>query len=80
MKSFDFAKAYYWRIELVEPEDPDDDRYIFLHGEDGEVVGPLTVGLAQAWIDRFSRRCLRDDRVRQTTEVGFLAKPPGKPD
>ena len=55
-KEFDYAQIYYWRIEIFEPEDPDDDRYIFLYGEEGEIVGPMTVELAQAWIRRFSRR------------------------
>jgi len=55
-KPYDLAQAYYWEIELIEPDDPDDTRYIMLHGEDGEVVGPLTVPMAQAWIDGFSRR------------------------
>ena len=50
------AIAYYWRVELIEPEDPDDDRYVVLHGEDGEMVGPLTVAFAQAWINRFRIR------------------------
>jgi hypothetical protein len=50
------ATAYYWRIQLIEPDDPDDERYVLLHGEEGEVVGPMTVALAQAWIDRSSRR------------------------
>jgi hypothetical protein len=55
-KSFDFARIYYWRVQLIEPADPDDDRYVLLHGEDGETVGPLTVAAAQYWIDRFTRR------------------------
>ena len=53
-KTYDHAQFYYWRVEIIEPPDPDDDRYVLLHGDDGEVVGPLTVALAQAWIDRFS--------------------------
>jgi len=50
--SFDFARVYYWHIQLFEPDDPDDERYVLLHGEEGEVLGPLTVPEAQAWIDR----------------------------
>lgn len=53
---FDLAKIYYWEIELVEPDDPDDDRYVYLHGDQGEIVGPLNVELAQAWIDHFTDR------------------------
>jgi len=53
------SKVPYWRIEIVEPDDPDDQRCIFLHGDQGEVVGPMTVGLAQAWIDHFSVYRLR---------------------
>ena len=53
-KPYDFAQAYYWEIELIEPDDPDDPRYVVLHGEDGEVVGPLTVLMAQAWLDRLN--------------------------
>ena len=49
----DFTKLYYWRIEIVQPEDPADERCILLHGEQGEIVGPLTIELAQAWIDHF---------------------------
>ena len=50
---FDFAQAYYWRIEFVEPQNPDDDRYVLLHGDEGEIVGPLTMSLAEAWIAHF---------------------------
>jgi hypothetical protein len=50
---FDYAKAYYWRVEFIEPSDPDDDRYVVLHGDEGEVVGPLTISLAERWMVRF---------------------------
>ena len=50
---FDFAQASYWQVQFVEPEDPDDDRYVLLHGEEGEVVGPMTMALAEAWMDYF---------------------------
>jgi hypothetical protein len=55
-RRFDFAKAYYWQMDFVEPSDPDDDRYVVLYGEEGEVVGPLTVALAQTWMEHFSSR------------------------
>jgi hypothetical protein len=55
-KSFDLAQIYYWHVQLVDPDDPDDNRYVLLHGEEGETVGPFTVAAAQYWIDRFSRR------------------------
>jgi len=50
-QDYDYAQTYYWSIRLIEPDDPDDNRYVVLHGDDGEVVGPLTVAEAQAWID-----------------------------
>jgi len=53
-RRFDLAMVCYWRVQLIEPNDPDDQRYVVLHGEDGEMIGPLTVALAQVWIDRFS--------------------------
>ena len=55
-REYDSATVYYWHIELIEPENPDDNRYVLLHGEEGETVGPLTVALAQAWIDHFRSR------------------------
>lgn len=55
-REHDPRQEYYWRIELIEPDDRDDNRCVVLHGEDGEVVGPLTVAHAQAWIDRFKNR------------------------
>jgi hypothetical protein len=55
-RSSDLAQIYYWSIQLIEPDDPDDDHYVLLHGEEGETIGPLTVALAQTWIDQLSRR------------------------
>jgi hypothetical protein len=57
----DYAKAYYWRVEFIEPSDPEDDRYVMLHGDEGEVVGPLTMSLAETWMNRFNARRPRSD-------------------
>ena len=56
---FDFATFYYWRIQFIEPLDPDDDRYVVLHGDEGEIVGPLTMALATAWTQAFNAPILR---------------------
>jgi len=54
-KAFDYARVYYWRIQLFEPDDPDDERYVLLRGEEGEIAGPMTVPQAQDWMNRHSR-------------------------
>jgi hypothetical protein len=53
-REYDYAQVYYWRIELIEPDDPEDNRYVVLHGDDGEIVGPMTVASAQSWVLRCS--------------------------
>jgi hypothetical protein len=53
LRRFDPARFYYWRVEFIDPRDPDDDRYVMLHGDEGEVVGPMTMSLAESWLDRF---------------------------
>ena len=40
-----------WRVEFIRPPIPGDDRCIMLYGSDGETVGPLSMPLAEAWID-----------------------------
>ena len=50
---FDYARFYYWRVQFIEPLDPDDDRYVVLHGDEGEIVGPMTMALATAWVQAF---------------------------
>ena len=60
-RRIDYAKAYYWRVEFIQPTNPDDDRYVMLHGDEGEIVGPMTRQLAEAWMDRFDNRNASDD-------------------
>jgi hypothetical protein len=45
----------YWRVEFIQPA-PGDDRCVMLRGQLDEVVGPLTMELAEAWIDQFDNR------------------------
>jgi len=42
----------YWRAEFIRPE-TGDDRCVLLHGQLEETVGPMTIEMAEAWIDRF---------------------------
>jgi hypothetical protein len=45
----------YWRLEYVRTADGDD-RCVMLYGAEDEVVGPMTLELAEAWIDYFDNR------------------------
>ena len=64
----DCAKAFYWRVEFIQPTLPGDDRNVMLHGIEGEIVGPMTWQLAEAWMDWFDTRpegpssAVRDNR------------------
>jgi hypothetical protein len=40
-----------------------------LYGEQGEIVGPLTMSLAEAWIDHFDDRRLAAAKVRQAANI-----------
>jgi hypothetical protein len=42
----------YWRVEFLRPA-KGDDRCVQLHGQLDEVVGPMSIEMAEAWIDRF---------------------------
>jgi hypothetical protein len=46
----------YWRVDFIQPPVAHDDRCIMLYGEQGEIVGPLTMELAEAWLIRFDIR------------------------
>ena len=43
----------YWRVEFIRPAKSGDDRCVLLHGQLDETVGPMTIEMAEAWIDRF---------------------------
>jgi hypothetical protein len=46
----------YWRVELIKPEEPGDNRCVMLHGQLEEIVGPMTLEMAEAWMDQFDNR------------------------
>ena len=46
----------YWKMTFIQPADPDDDRCVMLYGEMEEIVGPLTLELAEAWMAQFDNR------------------------
>jgi hypothetical protein len=46
----------YWRVEFIQPSKDGDDRCVLLHGQLEEVVGPMTMEMAEAWIDRFDNQ------------------------
>jgi hypothetical protein len=52
-----------WRVVFIQPSTPDDDRCVMLYGLNGEIVGPLTLELAEAWMDRFDNERL--ERLKQ---------------
>jgi hypothetical protein len=52
-----------WRVEFIQPATPGSDRCIMLYGQKGEIVGPLTIALAEAWMDQF------DNSPEQTSEA-----------
>ncbi len=43
----------YWQVEFIRPAKSGDDRCVLLHGRLEETVGPMTIAMAEAWIDRF---------------------------
>ena len=53
-----------WRIEFIQPAIPGSD----LFGLEGEIVGPMTMQLAEEWIDHFN-----DDRICTMPLGGIIA-------
>jgi hypothetical protein len=54
VRKFDTAQFYYWTMQFIEPANPDDDCYVMLHGDEGEVLGPMTMRLADLWLQRLN--------------------------
>ena len=66
-RNFDREGGCAWRVEFIQPAIPDDDRCVMLYGPSGEIVGPLTMQLAEAWIDHFDFvRCEKMQREQET--------------
>ena len=54
----------YWRVEIVNSEEPGDERCVMLHGAEEEIVGPMSLELAEAWIDFFDNRRASGDQSK----------------
>ena len=54
LRKFDAAQFYYWTMQFIEPANPDDDCYVMLHGDEGECLGPMTMRLADLWLQRLN--------------------------
>ena len=52
-----------WRLEFIQPVTPDDHRCVMLYGPEGEIVGPLRVEIAEAWMEYFSH--VRNELVQE---------------
>ena len=66
----------YWKVEFIRPAMGDDDRCVLLHGQLDETVGPMTIEMAEAWIDRFDNRSPTEDHSGQPRKSS--AGPPPK--
>jgi hypothetical protein len=54
-----------WRVEFIQPAIPGDDQCVMLYGLYGEIVGPMTTQLAEAWIDHFDNARLLAENWQQ---------------
>ena len=52
-RGLDRAGGCAWHVQFIQPAVPDDAQCVMLYGPDGEIVGPLTMELAEAWMDHF---------------------------
>lgn len=62
----------YWRMIFIQPSPPESGRCVMLYGEMDEIVGPLTVELAEAWMSQFqsSSRSESNGVAGTASEVG----------
>jgi hypothetical protein len=67
-RRIDPRQPYYWRVDFIQPALPGDDRCVMLYGQDGEIVGPMTMALAEAWMDRFDNRERPADYAKSRTK------------
>ena len=65
----------YWRVEFIRPAMGDDDRCVLLHGQLDETVGPMTIEMAEAWIDRFDNRAPSEVPAEQPERASVIPPP-----
>ena len=46
-------QAGYWRVAIIQRAVSWDDRCIMLSGKLGEIAGPMTMAVAETWMDHF---------------------------
>jgi len=61
----------YWQLDFIQSPSPDQ-HCVMLYGQQGEIVGPLTMSLAEAWIDHFDDRRLAAAKVRQAANLRHM--------
>ena len=64
----------YWRVEFIEPA-PGDDRCVMLRGQLDEIVGPLTIELAEVWMDQFDNRRAAEAAAAKGVPSGVVPRP-----
>ena len=64
----------YWRVEFIQPA-PGDDRCVMLRGQLDEIVGPLTMELAEAWMDQFDNRPTTEESAAEGAPSGAVPRP-----
>jgi len=68
----------YWRVEFIRPAKGDGDRCVLLHGQLDETVGPMTIEMAEAWIDRFDNSAPAEAPAGSTRESSAVPPPKHK--
>ena len=70
----------YWRVEFLRPAKGKGDRCVQLHGQLEEVVGPMSIEMAEAWIDRFDNQHPAKESAEEPAAEGrkISAVPPPK--
>jgi hypothetical protein len=63
----------YWRVEFIQPA-PLDDRCVMLRGQLDEIVGPLTMELAEAWMDQFDNRRAQEESATKAAPSGAVPR------
>ena len=67
-------ESSYWRVEFIQPA-PGDDRCVMLRGQLDEIVGPMTMELAEAWMDHFDNRRAAEESQAKGVPSSSVPRP-----